>query len=559
MATTTETESAQALFCALADLVGSSKINTVLNLKRYPTFWHLTGYTKTNAKGYKKALKEAYAIEKKNNKETRPFKDWEAEYTSPELMELINKQRHYKLRISEDDWKINNEYLKKSFLRKYTKTNVSKLSTLKRVLDDELGWYESSVKIAAKLLSALKRIDPQYDIKGAGCEMTYHRGDEAIMGVIAELFKKANDTAKSQKTKSPGFYSPTVFGDINKWSPADMYFATKDAKRELDNMLVTYKTTNLRWEVLNNMISEQIDKGQLLPLSLKKVKDDVHLQKFNWDKRVKQYLVKSVKYKSVKDWNPMPPKSQLYKTSSSSFEWIMKNGKGPVYPLKYTDKITKKTISYREIKLNFTVEEKVVGKDEFKTKEATLQFRHTPASEGGVSGTIKTVLGYEGLNAISAGQVASVPLLLKLIALGDEVFAEELKVVYDNGMKAFEKDAKPYLEAYGTRLYEGHKDENWNLYLAENKLDEWGGFGGYLVGNTTISKDKLRGRFKTIFNEDMGAISGVTLMNPLRDKLEEYFSTTGKAAERNKRNVIMEIFRYASSRTDHSAKFVIAK
>jgi len=240
-----------------------------------------------------------------------------------------------------------------------------------------------------------------------------------------------------------------VFGDINKWSPADMYFATKDAKRELDNMLVTYKpkTVNLRWEVLNNMISEQIDKGQLLPLSLKKVKDDVHLQKFNWDKRVKQYLVKSVKYKSVKDWNPMPPKSQLYKTSSSSFEWIMKNGKGPVYPLKYTDKKTKETISYREIKLNFTVEEKVVGKDEFKTKEATIQFRHTPASEGGVSGTIKTVLGYEGLNAISAGQVASVETLWKLIALGDRNFSRELKKTYTNGMKAFEEDAKAYLNA----------------------------------------------------------------------------------------------------------------
>lgn len=265
MATTTDTESAQALFCALADFVGSSKINTVLNLKKYPTFWHLTGYTEKNAKGYKKALKEAYAIEKKNNKETIPFKDWAEGYTSPKLLELINKQRHYKLRISEDDWKKNNKYLDDAM--KFTIVNASGLPKMKEVLDDELGWYVSSVKIAEKLLSALKRIDPQYDIKGAGCQMVYHRGDEEIMGVIADLFKKANDTAKLQKTKSPGFYSPTVFGDINKWSPADMYFATAAAKRELDGMLVTYKTANLRWEVLNNMISEQIDKGQLLPLS----------------------------------------------------------------------------------------------------------------------------------------------------------------------------------------------------------------------------------------------------------------------------------------------------
>ena len=115
------------------------------------------------------------------------------------------------------------------------------------------------------------------------------------------------------------------------------------------------------------------------------------------------------------------------------------------------------------------------------------------------------------------------------------------------------------MKDYGTKLYKGEKDENWNMYLSENSFDEWGNFGGPLTWNTKISKKELRGRFKTIFNEDMGAISGVTLMNPLRDKLEKYFSTTGKAAEKKKSDVIMEIFRYASSRTDHSAKFVIAK
>ena len=39
---------------------------------------------------------------------------------------------------------------------------------------------------------------------------------------------------------------------------------------------------------------------------------------------MKQKLVESVKYNAVKDWNPMPPKDTLYKTSPT-FKWIIKN------------------------------------------------------------------------------------------------------------------------------------------------------------------------------------------------------------------------------------------
>ena len=57
----------------------------------------------------------------------------------------------------------------------------------------------------------------------------------------------------------------------------------------------------------------------------------------------------------------------------------------------------------------------------------------------------------------------------------------------------------------------------------------------------------------------MGAISSVTLMNAFRTALDAYFSKPGTEADAKKRNVIMEIFKYTSSRTDRSAAFVIAK
>ena len=68
-ASTTDTESAQALFCALADYVGTDKIDSVLNIKTYPTFWHFSGYTDNNAKGYNSALKIALREEKRKNRD----------------------------------------------------------------------------------------------------------------------------------------------------------------------------------------------------------------------------------------------------------------------------------------------------------------------------------------------------------------------------------------------------------------------------------------------------------------------------------------------------------
>jgi len=66
-------------------------------------------------------------------------------------------------------WKTHNKYLDEAM--KHTVVNVpGGLDKMKKVLDDELGWYESSVKIAVKLLKDLTKIDPDYNITGAGCQ-----------------------------------------------------------------------------------------------------------------------------------------------------------------------------------------------------------------------------------------------------------------------------------------------------------------------------------------------------------------------------------------------------
>jgi len=57
------------------------------------------------------------------------------------------------------------------------------------------------------------------------------------------------------------------------------------------------------------------------------------------------------------------------------------------------------------------------------------------------------------------------------------------------------------------------------------------------------------------FNNDMGAISGITLMNDVRKLIDDYF----KNPKEKQHNVVRAIFAYTASRTINSSPFVIAK
>ena len=60
---------------------------------------------------------------------------------------------------------------------------------------------------------------------------------------------------------------------------------------------------------------------------------------------------------------------------------------------------------------------------------------------------------------------------------------------------------------------------------------------------------------KNKFNDDMGAISGLTVMNAIRPVITNYFSKKSKKQD----NVLRAIYAYVSSRSDNSSPFVIAK
>ena len=153
-------------------------------------------------------------------------------------------------------------------------------------------------------------------------------------------------------------------------------------------------------------------------------------------------------------------------------------------------------------------------------KAGRLQFRHTPASNGKPSKGFKTVLSYVGSSALG-GQVVGIPLLAKVIADVDKQFAATLSRKFQTNYSKFEQAVTAY-NAKG-----GGKER----YTSNNK------------------------ELKNEFNDDVGAISALTIMNPLRLEIERFFKKKGKKRD----NVVRAIFAYTASRTINSAPFVIAK
>ena len=86
-------------------------------------------------------------------------------------------------------------------------------------------FYDSSVNIANKLISDIQTIDPDFSkIKPVNLkDIIYYRADNTgnnIMTKIGKLFGYANKREK-------------FFGDINKWSPADIYLASNEADKTI--------------------------------------------------------------------------------------------------------------------------------------------------------------------------------------------------------------------------------------------------------------------------------------------------------------------------------------
>jgi hypothetical protein len=248
---TSKAESAQALFCAMADFIGASKVDKVFDEKKYP-----------NYKSFKEYWNETYPTTKIGD----------------------------------------------SF-RKHVDSGTTNLSIIEKFLENNDDWYISSVKIAKKLIKDIDDISTKFTSikRPSWSSVFYVRGDKSVMDNIALLFKECNDGQKliNKMLTESGERRKLIFGDINKWSPADIYFASPKAKKEILDLLKNKK--GLTFVALNLFVAKMIANGDLLPLSLKKQTHEVTIHKVNFHRPTELKEIEKVKSYGLSNWKPRKP------------------------------------------------------------------------------------------------------------------------------------------------------------------------------------------------------------------------------------------------------------
>lgn len=134
----------------------------------------------------------------------------------------------------------NQKITKGDFTKAYAKCETTE--TLDSMLDLPQDWHKSSIWGANKLYSLYK-----------GKKYTFHRGSSYVEK-IEDAFKRIN--------KVEG-----AFGNLNKWSPADIYMITEKGKTAITNEIA--KATTLG--DLNKRMLKHYKAGDVVGVSLKKI------------------------------------------------------------------------------------------------------------------------------------------------------------------------------------------------------------------------------------------------------------------------------------------------
>lgn len=259
MATTTDIqEAAQALFCALANKHGVTNIDKTFNKETFPTYlefksaWDKKHPTATITKSFASHVKSGKASLK-------------------EIEDLLY--------------------------------GVGKKGK------DQHAWYYSSLQIAKQLIKEIDTISSKFNYIKTGnwSNVFWRHGDPEVMENIAKLFKKANDYQK-QLEKTGGKNIEKPFADINKWSTADIYFASEKAKKEIEDLS---KEKKLDFTQLNAFVGKHITEGTLLPLSLKKQPNEVTIKKVNFNRPQEQKEIEKLEFAGFSDWKKWNKKDDI--------------------------------------------------------------------------------------------------------------------------------------------------------------------------------------------------------------------------------------------------------
>jgi len=362
-------ETAQALFCALADFHGAPNIDKVFNDDVYPSYLDFKLF-------------------------------WNKKYPQATIEKTFNK---------------------KLLAGKASLAEVEDLlyGVKEKSKSKKTEWYRSSLNIAAKLIKDITSISKNFNyLKTSNwSDIFYAQGGKEVMDNIAKLYKKANDNQKlliQNKNKHKDVDADTIkiprpFENINKWSTADIYFASDTAKQQINEMVSEKK---LDYTKLNGFVSKLIASGDMLPLSLKKQPRQVTIKKVNFNRPQEQKDIDKLEYGGTSDWKKWDGKSDI-------------------------NNYTRTLIVYMS-----------------SDKKLQLQMRHDPSSEG-----YKGVIQIQGAGAfegsLSAGPIADV------LATIDQSFGSKWYKEYQDANRVF-KDYKASIEDLNKRdrkQYEERREE----------------------------------------------------------------------------------------------------
>jgi len=463
-------ESAQALFCAMADFLGKEKSKKVLNYKTYETYGQ-------------------FKSEKANEK-------------------LINDSYN-----------------------KLKTTGVS-LDLIEKILIKDVDWYKSSVNIAVKLIDDISEIDKDFKkIQSPGwTDFLYYRGAKGgsdVMENIEQLFTIANKKDK-------------LFGDVNKWSPADIYFASKTAEKKIQQV-VSNPPQGFNFVNLNQLMNSLIDKGELLGVSLKKAPKEVHIYKINFTQEKNQEILEDIKYFDISENKGTDRDVQIY-FGSSKAKPLIKIRHDP-----YSDALG----------ANLAIKCEIEGKN---SRLGSLVSFGTGTNSPGATG------------------------FTDLWARVDPTYAKKLATSFQKGTLAYKKGIdelnKEYMKKIGTtKTGVQLKAELKKVACPDSLINEIiksnGGFNyEKKIGLTSLQIIKgLKPTLYEAYQNERILLSVTHIVSSFEGLIRDYF-TEGKKVKDvtqsnvtqkdinlqiRKNNVIMEIYKYASAMSPSSGRYVITK
>ncbi len=360
-----------------------------------------------------------------------------SDYAGSNMTEKIfDKTKYSNYESFRDFWNSKENPVKGLTIKEAYNKRVDAPNVTFDMLEDHLiknsDWFISSLIVAKKLMSDIQTISGEFSSikQPKWSDIFYVRGDKPVMKTIQGLFDIANSTQK-ELNKIHDADRAIIFGDINKWSPADIYFTTEGMRKKLDKSLETAikNSRTFTFIELNKIISEGIAKGELLPLSLKKQTREVILQKVNFNRGSEVKRINTYGYFGTSDW-------KFYTVDKPQT---------------------------RDLKVFFE-----------KTKRDHIKIRHDASTAG-----LKAE--YIGADAEArGGSIGSANIFSELISLLDASFGRKFLAAYNKGNATFKDEVKKLgkkpTEPAAKKIFDEKRGQLSALYVTNNTIpmfSEW--------------------------------------------------------------------------------------